>query len=65
MAVRSVNDSIKTDTVKFEWNKTSQLVIKENTADSTGKVYTVEKLTKDSLLIIGTDSVVVSLTKTK
>ncbi len=65
MAVRSVNDSIKTDTVKYEWNKTSQLVIKENTADSTGKVYTVEKLTKDSLQIIGTDSVVVSLTKTK
>ena len=65
MAVRSVNDSIKTDTVKYEWKKTSQLVIKENTADSTGKVYTVEKLTKDSLQIIGTDSVVVSLTKTK
>lgn len=65
MAIRSVNDSTKTDTVKYEWNKTSQLVIKENTADSTGKVYTVEKLTKDSLQIIGTDSVVVSLTKTK
>ena len=65
MAVRSVNDSLKTDTVKYEWKKTGQLVIKESMADSTGKVYNIEKLTKDSLQIIGADSVVVSLTKLK
>ncbi len=65
MAVRSVNDKINTDTVKYEWNKISKLVIKENITDSTGKVYTVEKLTKDSLQIIGTDSVVVTLTRAK
>ena len=65
MAVRSVNDKINTDTVKYEWNKISELVIKENITDSTGKVYTVEKLTKDSLQIIGTDSVVVTLTRAK
>jgi len=41
------------------------LVIKENITDSTGKVYTVEKLTKDSLQIIGADSVVVTLTRSK
>lgn len=64
-AIKSAGDSVKVDTLKYEWNKTSHLVLKENAADSTGKTYKVEKLTKDSLQIIGTDSMVTLLTRIK
>lgn len=64
-AIKSAGDSVKADTLKYEWNKTNHLVLKENAPDSTGKTYKVEKLTKDSLQIIGPDSMVTLLTRIK
>ena len=61
--VRSLNDSVKADTTYYEWNKANELVWKEKASDSTGKVYLVTKLTRDSLQVQGTDSSTVLFTK--
>ena len=65
IALRSISDTTKADTLKYEWGKTSQLVLKGNTADSTIKTYIVEKLTKDSLQFMSEDSIVTLLTRLK
>jgi hypothetical protein len=57
--IRSLNDSAKADTSFYEWNKANQLIWNEKSGDSTGKVYQVTKLTKDSLQIQGADSSIV------
>jgi len=63
--IRSLNDSVKADTSHYEWNKANELVWKEKAADSTGKIYTVLKLTADSLQVRATDSSTVLFTKLK
>jgi hypothetical protein len=63
--VRSLNDSTKTDTTHYQWNKANNLVWKEKASDSTGKVYLVTKLAVDSLQIQSTDSSSVLFTKVK
>jgi hypothetical protein len=65
LALRAVSDSAKADSLKYEWNKTSQLVIKENAADTVGKVFTVAKLTQDSLQLVAADKATVLFTKAK
>lgn len=65
IALRSISDTTKADTLKYEWGKKSQLVLKGNAADSTGMTYIVEKLTKDSLQFLGKDSIVTLLTMIK
>lgn len=47
--LRSVNDTIKADTVYYEWDKAGALTWKAKATDSTATVYTVVKLTSDSL----------------
>jgi hypothetical protein len=70
--LRSISDSVKADTAHYEWNKANQLVWsgwspseKEKTSDSTGKPYSIVKLTQDSLLLQSADSVTVLFTKLK
>ena len=63
--IRSLNDSVKVDTSRYEWNKSNQLVWKEKASDSTGKVYAVIKLTQDSLQFQSKDSVSFLFTKVK
>ncbi|MBL0068120.1 MAG: hypothetical protein IPP39_06395 [Chitinophagaceae bacterium] len=63
--VRSLNDSAKADTMYYEWNKASDLVWKEKPKDSTGKIYAVTKLTRDSLSFQSPDSSTVLFIKTK
>lgn len=63
--VRSLNDSAKADTMYYEWNKASDLVWKEKSNDSTGKIYAVTKLTRDSLSFQSPDSSTVLFIKTK
>ena len=63
--VRSLNDSAKADTMYYEWNKASDLVWKEKPNDSTGKIYAVTKLTRDSLSFQSPDSSTVLFIKTK
>ncbi len=63
--VRSLNDSAKADTAHYEWNKANELVWKEKASDTTGKNFTVVKLTQDSLQVQGRDSVVILFTKLK
>lgn len=65
IAFRSLNDTVKADTVSYSWKTEAHLLIKENAADSVGAVFTVLKLTQDSLLVQGSDSVFILLTKTK
>jgi len=65
IALRSISDTAKADTLKYEWRKTSQLVLKANAVDSTVMTYIVEKLTKDSLQFMSEDSVVTLLTRIK
>ncbi len=63
--LRSLNDSAKADTSHYEWNKTNELVWKEKVSDSTGKVFSVVKLTLDSLQVQSKDSVTILFTKLK
>ena len=63
--VRSLNDSVKADTSHYEWNKNNELVWKESTGDSTGKVFSILKLTQDSLQVQSKDSVQILFIRTK
>ncbi len=70
--LRSLGDTVKVDTSHYEWNKANELVLsewtpseKEKASDSTGKTYSVVKLTQDSLLVQSKDSVTVLFTKAK
>jgi hypothetical protein len=63
--LRSLNDSVKSDTTHYEWSKASELVWKEKAGDSTGKTYSVVKLTQDSLQVQSKDSSTVLFIKVK
>ncbi|HEY6505965.1 MAG TPA: hypothetical protein VIZ28_18450 [Chitinophagaceae bacterium] len=63
--LRSVSDSAKADTSYYEWTKDNQLAWKENAADSTGELFSVMKLTNDSLLLLSGDSATLLFTKLK
>lgn len=54
--LHSLNDSVLTDSSRYEWNKKDQMVWKENAADSVGRVFSVLMLTKDSLQLQLPDS---------
>ncbi|MBL7745872.1 MAG: hypothetical protein JNM19_00470 [Chitinophagaceae bacterium] len=51
LAMRSVSDTVKADSVYYEWNKAGELVVKEKVTDSAGVAYVVVKLTADSLQV--------------
>ena len=61
----SLNDSTRVDTSHYEWNKANDLIWKENTSDSIGKVFAVLKLTQDSLQLQSRDSATILFTKLK
>jgi hypothetical protein len=63
--VRSLNDSAKADTSHYEWSKTNELVWKEKVSDSTGRLFSVIKLTVDSLQVQSKDSATILFTKLK
>ena len=63
--IRSINDSAKADTAHYEWNKLNELVWKEKISDSTGKIFSVIKLTQDSLQFQSRDSIRILFTKPK
>lgn len=65
IAVRSISDTVKADTISYAWRDAAQLIIKTNVTDSAGTLLTVSKLTQDSLQLQGSDSVVILLTKVK
>jgi hypothetical protein len=64
-ALRTISDTIKADTVRYEWSKTSELVLKEKPTDSIGKVYVVAKLTADTLQLQSITKSTVTLLKEK
>ncbi len=53
------------DTSHYEWNKADQLVWNQNVSDSTGTVFSVFKLTQDSLQLFAKDSSTILFTKMK
>ena len=63
--LRSLNDSAKADTLHYEWNKTNELVWKEKASDSTGNIFSVLKLTLDTLQVQSKDSATILFTKLK
>mgnify|MGYP001558768155 CR=1 FL=1 len=63
--VRSLNDSVKADTSQYEWSKRNELVWKETAGDSTGKIFSVLKLTQDSLQVQSGDSSMILFVKLK
>ena len=63
--LRSLNDSAKADTSHYEWNKKNELVWKEHASDSTGNIFSVLKLTLDSMQVQSKDSVTILFTKLK
>lgn len=65
LALRSISDSAKADSLKYNWNKADQLVVKTSSADSTGTAYTVAKLTRDSLQLVAADKASILFTRSK
>jgi hypothetical protein len=65
IALRSLSDSVKADTISYKWNDNQELVIMENATDSIGTVLAVSKLTADSLQVQRADSVTILFTKVK
>lgn len=63
--VRSLNDSAKADTAHYEWNKKNELLWKEKAGDSTGKIFSVLKLTQDNLQVQSQDSATILFVKMK
>jgi hypothetical protein len=64
IVLRAANDSTKADTTHYEWNKANELVMKESVTDSAGTLYTVVKLTADTLQVQSkTNNVSLLLTK--
>ncbi|HMK25227.1 MAG TPA: hypothetical protein VK483_04290 [Chitinophagaceae bacterium] len=63
--IRSLNDSAKADTSHYEWNKKNELIWKKNAGDSTGRIFSVLKLTQDSLQVQSKDSTTILFTKLK
>jgi hypothetical protein len=63
--LRSISDSAKADTAHYEWNKANELVWKEKASDSIGKIYSIVKLTSDSLQLQAADSATMLFTKLK
>jgi hypothetical protein len=63
--VRSLNDSAKADTSHYEWGKANELIWKEKTSDSTGKIFSVLKLTQDNLQVRSKESAIILFTKLK
>lgn len=59
----SDGDSLKTDSLHYEWKNKNELVVKEN--DSTSITYVITRLTADSLQWQTPDSVQTLLTKLK
>lgn len=51
IALRSVSDTVKADTVTYAWKEKDRLLIRKNPADTTGVVFTVARLTRDSLQV--------------
>ncbi len=49
--IRQQQDSVKADTSYYDWKSDKTLLFKEKPADTSGKVYAVIQLTKDSLRI--------------
>ena len=62
--LHSLNDSVLTDSSRYEWNKKDQMVWKENAADSAGRVFSIVKLTTDSLQVQLPDSSTLLFTRT-
>ena len=63
--LHALNDSIKADTSWYEWNEKDELVWKENAADSAGKVFSIVKLTSDSLRVQLPDSSTILFSRLK
>lgn len=63
--LRSVSDTVKADSLRYEWKQDKELALKSSPTDSAGTVFSVLKLNKDSLLLQGNDSVKTLYSKAK
>lgn len=58
LVLHSLNDSSNVDTTHYEWGKANELIWNQSGADSIGKVFSIQSLTKDSLQLQAKDSTV-------
>ena len=64
--LKSLSDSVKADSSHYQWTKKNELTWKENATDSSAsEIFTVTKLTTDSLLLLSKDSAIFVFTKWK
>jgi len=63
--LKSVSDTIKADTLHYSWDKKNKLVFGKTEDDSTAKIFSIVKLTSDTLQIQSKDSVITLFTKVK
>lgn len=65
LVVRSLNDSVMTDTANYAWNNASELLWKQNAGDTTGRTFTIIQLNADSLQLKAADRSLLLFTKIK
>ncbi len=63
--LRSISDTVKADSLRYEWSKDKELTWKTSSTDSAGTVFAVLKLNKDSLVLQSKDSVQTLYSKAK
>lgn len=63
-AFRSIADTVKADTLFYDWNKNGELLLKNSVADTIARTYTVAFTGSDSLTIKA-DSIKIQLIKQK
>lgn len=63
-AFRSIADTVKADTLFYDWNKNGDLLLKNSVADTIERTYTVAFTGSDSLTIKA-DSIKIQLIKQK
>ncbi len=61
---RTFSDTVKADTLLYEWNKAGELLMKSNTADTVAKAFVIT-FTGDDSLTLKTDSLNMLLLKQK
>jgi hypothetical protein len=62
--LRSLNDSVSSDSSRYAWNKENHLVWSEK-GDTTGSILKIARLNKDTLQLQAMDSMIILFTKLK
>ncbi|MEI9807742.1 MAG: hypothetical protein WDO16_07625 [Bacteroidota bacterium] len=62
---KSLGDTVSTDTSQYKWTAGNELAWKESATDSAGEIFTVTRLSADSLIMQAKDSAIFVFTRSR